>query len=47
MSLDLIVSKFAEDPFNPQLNFDCAVEYDRLEQTASAISFYRVLMSLL
>jgi hypothetical protein len=40
MSLDLIVSKFAEDPFNPQLNFDCAVEYDRLEQTASAISFY-------
>ena len=40
MSLDLIVSKFAEDPFDPQLNFNCAVEYDRLDQTASAISFY-------
>jgi hypothetical protein len=40
MSLDSIVSKFAEDPFDPQLNFDCALEYDRLEQTASAVSFY-------
>ena len=40
MSLNTVVSKFAEDPFDPQLNFNCALEYDRLEQTASAVSFY-------
>lgn len=40
MSLNTVVSKFAEDPFAPQLNFNCALEYDRLEQTASAVSFY-------
>lgn len=28
------------DPFNPKINFDLAVEYERLHQTASAVSFY-------
>lgn len=36
---DLVV-KLSNDPFNPELNFACATEYERLNQTASAISFY-------
>ena len=40
MKIEELVSKLSEDPFNPQLNFDCAVEYDRLGQGASAVSFY-------
>ena len=40
MKIEELVSKLSRDPFNPQLNFDCAVEYDRLGQGASAVSFY-------
>ena len=36
---DLIV-KFSNDPFNPVLSFRLAVEYERIGQTASAVSFY-------
>ena len=36
---DLVV-KLSNDPFNPEINFNCAVEYENLNQTASAISFY-------
>ena len=35
-----LISKLAHDPFNPEHNFDAAVEYERLNQTASAVSFY-------
>ena len=36
---DLVV-QLSTDPFNPELNFKCAVEYENLNQTASAVSFY-------
>lgn len=36
---DLVV-KLSHDPFNPDLNFKCAIEYQNLNQTASAVSFY-------
>jgi hypothetical protein len=36
---DLVIY-FSTDPFNPQKNFDIAVEYQKQNQTASAISFY-------
>lgn len=36
---DLVV-ELSQDPFNPELNFKCAVEYEKLNQTASAVSFY-------
>ena len=36
---DLVV-QLSTDPFNPNLNFKCALEYERLNQTASAVSFY-------
>lgn len=36
---DLVV-KLSHDPFNPELNFSCATEYQKLNQTASAVSFY-------
>lgn len=35
-----LISDLSSDPFNPQKNFDVAVEYERLNQTASAVSFY-------
>jgi hypothetical protein len=40
MKIEDLVVLLSKDPFNPQLNFDCAVEYERLNQTASAVSFY-------
>ena len=40
MNLEKLVIQLSEDPFNPVLNYDCGVEYDRLNQTASALSFY-------
>ncbi|MGA1048300.1 MAG: hypothetical protein ACO3UU_09830 [Minisyncoccia bacterium] len=36
---DLVV-QLSHDSFNPELNFKCAVEYQKLNQTASAVSFY-------
>ena len=38
--IEELVVKLSTDPFNPDLNFKCAVEYENLNQTASAVSFY-------
>ena len=40
MEIDRIIVDLSTDPFNPEKNFKAAVEYDRINQTASAISFY-------
>ena len=40
MSIETLIVDLSKDPFNPTLNFTVAVEYQRLNQTASAISFY-------
>ena len=32
--------RLSTDPFNPEYNFELAKEYERLGQTASAVSFY-------
>ena len=40
MKIDNLVIQLSKNPFDPQLNFDAAVEYQRLNQTASAVSFY-------
>lgn len=39
--LSKLIEKLSTDPFNPDLNFKAAVEYDKLNQTASAVSFYQ------
>lgn len=38
--IEELVIKLSHDPFNPELNFKCALEYQKLNQTASAVSFY-------
>ena len=40
MNIENLVVDLSRDPFNPSLNFDLAEEYLRLNQTASAVSFY-------
>ena len=40
MSIEELVIELSKDPFNPTLNFKVAVEYERMHQTASAVSFY-------
>jgi len=40
MIIENLIVDLSNDPFNPRLNFDVAVEYERLNQTASAVSFY-------
>jgi hypothetical protein len=40
MNIENLIVELSSDPFNPILNFNVAVEYQRLNQTASAISFY-------
>ncbi len=39
-TIESLVVDLSHDPFNPELNFKCAVEYQNLNQTASAVSFY-------
>lgn len=39
-TIENLVVDLSYDPFNPELNFKCAVEYQNLNQTASAVSFY-------
>lgn len=39
-NIERLVSALSYDPFNPELNFACAIEYEKLNQMASAISFY-------
>lgn len=38
--IENIVVELSTDPFNPELNFRAAVEYEKLDQLASAVSFY-------
>jgi len=40
MKIEELVIELSTDPFNPELNFKCAVEYQSINQTASAVSFY-------
>jgi tetratricopeptide (TPR) repeat protein len=40
MEIENLIIDLSKNPFDPQLNFDTAVEYQRLNQTASAVSFY-------
>jgi hypothetical protein len=40
MRIEQLVVELSKDPFNPALNFDVAVEYEKQNQTASAVSFY-------
>jgi hypothetical protein len=40
MKIEQLVVELSKDPFNPALNFDVAVEYEKQNQTASAVSFY-------
>ena len=40
MNIEELVARLSNDPFNPTLNFKVAVEYERMHQTASAVSFY-------
>lgn len=40
MEIDKLIIDLSTDPINPEKNFRAAVEYDRINQTASAISFY-------
>lgn len=40
MEIDKLIIDLSADPFNPEKNFKAAVEYDRVNQGASAISFY-------
>jgi hypothetical protein len=40
MEIKNLVIDLSYDPFDPQKNFDTAVEYERINQTASAVSFY-------
>ena len=35
-----LIADLSKDPFSPILNFECAKEYRRLNQTASAVTFY-------
>lgn len=39
-SISNLIIELSKDPFNPDINFDCAEEYLRNNQTASAVSFY-------
>jgi hypothetical protein len=40
MKIEELVVELSKDPFNPALNFNVAVEYEKQNQTASAVSFY-------
>ena len=39
-AIENLVVELSKDPFNPIKNFDVAIEYEKQNQTASAISFY-------
>ena len=38
--IEHLTLKLSIDPFDPEINFMCAIEYQKLNQTASAVSFY-------
>lgn len=39
-SINSLIESASHDMFNPRLNFDIAIKYEELGQTAAAISFY-------
>jgi len=40
MLIESLIVDLSHDPFNPELNYEVAVEYEAQKQTASAVSFY-------
>ena len=40
MKIEDLIFDLSKKPFDPDLNFAVAVEYEKLNQTASAVSFY-------
>ena len=40
MLIQSLVADLSKNPFSPVLNFECAKEYRKLNQTASAVTFY-------
>ena len=40
MEIENLIIDLSHKPFNPELNFKVAVEYERINQSASAVSFY-------
>lgn len=40
MSIEELIVDLSHKPFDPERNFKAAVEYEKLHQTASAVSFY-------
>ena len=40
MGIEELVADLSNDPTSTMLNYKCAVEYEKINQTASAISFY-------
>jgi len=40
MLIESLIISLSREPFNPKLNFQVASEYEKLRQTASAVSFY-------
>lgn len=40
MSIEQLIIDLSHDPFNPDKNFAVACEYERLNQSASAVSFH-------
>lgn len=40
MSIENLIVELSHDPFNSDKNFAAALEYERLNQSASAVSFY-------
>jgi hypothetical protein len=40
MKINELIESASHDMFNPELNFEIAKEYERINQTASAVSFY-------
>jgi FkbM family methyltransferase len=39
-NINSLILSLSKDPFNPALSFNTAIEYERIGQTASAVSFY-------
>lgn len=40
MNIESLIVDLSRDPFSPEKNFAAAIEYESLNQTASAVSFY-------
>lgn len=40
MGIEQLVVELSNDPFNAEKNFNAAIEYECINQTASAVSFY-------